>query len=171
MKTSNGTYQYPLMNIFTRYRFNVDRRSGRDRRNQSRFNIRSLFIGGQRETIRRQEDTYKFFYVDRYSQILFVLITTILFLSVLDALLTLFLFNNGATEINPIMAYCLSHGPSTFILIKYAITCISVLILLVLSNVFIMRIKIYTRTIFGYVIGVFSCVILWELFLIYRYVV
>jgi hypothetical protein len=92
-------------------------------------------------------------------------------LSMVDAFLTLFLIDNGAREVNPIMAYCLSHGPSTFILIKYIITCISVLILLILSNVFIERIQMYTRTIFNYVIGVFSCVILWELFLIYRYVI
>ncbi len=37
--------------------FDIDARSGKDRRAKSGFNIRSLLFGGRREKIRRQEDT------------------------------------------------------------------------------------------------------------------
>ncbi len=147
-----------------------DRRSGKDRRKQM-TSLRRMIFFGQREVIRRKEDRQRLVWVDKYSPKLFFSILAVVVLSMTDACLTLYLVKNGAREINPIMAYCLSHGPSAFILIKYVLTCISVLTLLVLSNVFIIRIRMYTRTIFHYVIGVFSCVVLWELFLIYRYVV
>jgi len=145
-----------------------DRRSGEDRRKRM-TSLRQMMFYGQRETIRREADQQRLIWVDRYNPTLFILILTVVLLSMTDAFLTLFLVNKGATEINPIMAYCLSFGPSIFILIKYVLTCISVLVLLVLSNVFILRIRIYTRTIFHYIIGIFSCVIIWELFLIYYY--
>lgn len=148
----------------------ADRRSGRDRRKQM-TSWRQMMFYGQRQTIRRKADQQKLVWVDKYSPSLFISILIVVLLSMADAFLTLFLINKGAQEINPVMAYCLSHGPSVFVLAKYALTCTSVLLLLVLSNVFIKRIKIYTRSIFPYVIGVFSCVILWELFLIYRYVI
>ena len=148
----------------------VDRRSGKDRRRQMTSLGRMMF-SGQRQHVRRMADRHRLVWVDKYSPTLFISILIVVLMSMVDAFLTLFLIDNGAKEVNPVMAYCLSLGPSAFILLKYAITCISVLILVVLSNVFIRRIKIYTRTIFNYVIGVFSCVILWELFLIIRYVI
>jgi uncharacterized membrane protein YqjE len=148
----------------------VDRRSGRDRRKEM-TSWRQMMFYGQRQIIRRRTDRQRLTWVDKYSSNLFISILAVVLLSILDAFLTLFLINNGATEVNPFMAYCLSHGPSAFILIKYAITSISVLILLILSNVFILRFNIHTRAIFPYVIGAFGCVILWELFLIYRYVI
>jgi hypothetical protein len=145
-----------------------DRRSGQDRRKRL-TSLRQMMFYGQRQTIRREVDRQRLIWVDKYSPALFILILIVVFLSMVDAILTLFLVNNGATEINPIMAYCLSLGSSTFILAKYALTCISVLMLLILSNVFIARIQIYAKTIFHYIIGVFSCVILWELYLLFRF--
>jgi hypothetical protein len=145
-----------------------DRRSGEDRRKRM-TSLSQMMFRGQRKTIRREADHYRLIWVDRYNPTLFFLVLTVVLLSMTDAFLTLFLINKGATEINPIMAYCLSFGPSMFILAKYVLTCISVLVLLVLSNVFILRIRIYTRTIFHYIIGIFSCVIIWELFLLYYY--
>ena len=72
----------------------LSNRSGKDRRTKSGFNIRSFLFGGKREKIRRQEDTKKIFYVDRYSSRLFAVIVAILFLCVIDAFLTLFLFGS-----------------------------------------------------------------------------
>ena len=145
-----------------------DRRSGQDRRKRL-TSWRQMMFYGQRQTIRREVDRQRLIWVDKYSPALFILILIVVLLSMADAILTLFLVNRGATEINPIMAYCLSLGPSMFVLVKYALTCISVLVLLVLSNVFIFRIKIYAKTIFHYIIGVFSCVVLWELYLVFRF--
>ncbi len=94
-----------------------------------------------------------------------VAIIIILFLNIIDALLTLFLIDLGATEINPVMAYFLNFGPLTFMSVKYFLTCFSIIVLLIFNNVFLRKIKIYTRSLFSYIIGGFMIVIGWELFL------
>ena len=148
--------------------FHFDRRSGTDRRSHDVPEIKSLFIYGRRKKFRRQDDKYKISYFDQYSSSIFVAIVLILLLSIIDAFLTLFLIDRGASEINPIMAYFLKFGPFTFISVKYFLTCYSVIILLIFNNIFLRKIKIYTRSLFSYAIGMFMIVIGWELFLTFR---
>ena len=148
--------------------FHFDRRSGTDRRSHDVPEIKSLFIYGRRIKFRRQDDKYKISYFDQYSSAIFVAIVLILLLSIIDALLTLFLIDRGASEINPIMEYFLKFGPFTFMSVKYFLTCYSVIILLIFNNVFLRRIKIYTRSLFSYAIGVLMLVVSWELFLTFR---
>ena len=146
----------------------LDRRSGKDRRSHGVPEIKSLFIYSRRKKTRRKDDKYKLSFFDQYSSGIFVAIVLILFLSIIDALLTLFLIDCGAREINPIMAYFLKFGPYTFMSVKYFLTCYSVIVLLIFNNVFLGTLKIYTRSLFSYTIGVFMIVIGWELFLTYR---
>ena len=87
-------------------------------------------------------------------------------LSIFDALLTLILIDKGSSELNPVMDYFLQHGLLPFIVVKYCLTCIGVVILLIFKNVFLTRAKIYTHSLFPAVIFVFAAVIVWELFLI-----
>lgn len=148
--------------------FYFDRRSGKDRRSHDIPEIKSLFIYRRRKKIRRKDDQYKISYFDQYSPRIFAAIVFILFLSIIDALLTLFLIDSGASEINPIMAYFLKFGPYTFISVKYFLTCYSVIVFLIFGNVFLRKIKIYTRSLFTYAISVFMIVIGWELFLTFR---
>ncbi len=145
----------------------VERRSITDRRNNSGISIRSLLFGGRREIIRRHEDKQKLFYVDRYSQFHFAPIVLILFLSVVDAVLTIVLINHGANEVNPIMAYCLDIGPYTFLIIKYSLTSVGLIVLLMLRNIFIKPIRIYTGSIFYFLLVVFIGVVTWQIFLAY----
>ncbi len=146
----------------------VERRSITDRRNNSGISIRSLLLGGRRETIRRHEDKSKLFYVDRYSQFHFAAIVLILFLSVVDAVLTIVLINHGAYEVNPIMAYCLDiGGPYTFLIIKYSLTSVGLIVLLMLRNIFIRPIRIYTGAIFYFLLVMYIGVVTWQIFLAY----
>jgi hypothetical protein len=145
-----------------------ERRSGKDRRNLGKFKFQDLFIKGQREFIRRKEDRDKIFYVDRYNSALFGVIVTILFLSAIDALLTLLLLNHGAYEINPIMAYYLRVGPYTFLAVKYALTSIGVVFFVILRNTFLKSIKIYTDTLFYFVLAAFMTVVAWEFYLVFN---
>ena len=149
----------------------VDRRTGKDRRAKRGFRLKSLFMNGKREEIRRQDDQSKIFLVDRYSSSIFAAIVLILLLSVTDALLTLVLIDHGAKEINPLMAYLLEIEPKIFLIVKYLLTCTSLIIFLIFRNVFLRSIKIYSSTFFSIFIGVFTTVILWELFLIYHIVI
>jgi hypothetical protein len=156
------------MTEHTKNIFHLDRRSGKDRRRHKIPEIKSLFIYKRRKEIRRQDDKNNFFYFDQYSSTLFGAIVVFLFLNIIDGLLTLFLLDHGATEINPIMAYFLNFGPMTFMSVKYILVCYSVIILVIFNNVFLRKIKIYTRSLFSYTIGVFMLVVAWELFLTFR---
>ena len=115
--------------------FNGDRKSGKDGRDLNKFTIISR--NGKRETIRRKEDRNRIFYVERYSPALFGAIVTILFLSAIDALLTLYFTSHGAYEVNPVMAYYLQIGPYSFLTVKYALTSIGVVAFLMLRNIFL----------------------------------
>jgi len=144
----------------------LSNRSGKDRRNKSGFNIRSFFFGGKREIIRRQKDTKRIFYVDHYSSGLFFTIVSILFLSVIDALLTLSLLNHGAYETNSVRAFFLKFGPYTFFISKYLLTIIPLVCLLMFRNVVLRIIKISTRSILYFIVVVYLAVVGWELYLI-----
>ena len=145
-----------------------DRRSGKDRRSNDVPEAKSLFIYRRRKKVRRKEDEYKISYFDQYGSGIFIAIVLLIFLSIIDAFLTLFLMDHGASEVNPIMAYFLNFGPITFISVKYFLTCYSILVLLIFSNVFIRKLKIYTHSLFSYALGAFTIVIGWELFLMFR---
>ena len=144
-----------------------DQRRGPDRRTNNRARLKYLLFNGRREQSRRNEDRSKAVIYDRYNPKLFLAITTILVLSILDAVLTLVVIQRGATELNPVMAYFLEFGTPTFIIAKYLLTSVGVFILLIFKNVFLTRIKIYTHSLFPCVIFVFMVVIAWELFLIF----
>ena len=94
----------------------TEKRSGVDRRR--RLTLKALFHYGKRKEIRRQQDTYEIFFVDHYSSTIFAAIVLILFLSVIDAFLTLLLLGHGAREINPLMAYILRVEPKFFLTVK-----------------------------------------------------
>lgn len=149
-----------------------ERRSLKDRRNPKQFKIKTLFVYGQRKTIRRQDDRYKIYYLDRYSSTLFACIVSILLLSVIDALLTLYLVDHGAVELNPLMAYYLNSDPLVFMSIKYLLTSFSVFILLICGNgnISARKINITINSLFPVVIAAFASIVVWELFLIYKVV-
>jgi hypothetical protein len=146
----------------------VERRMKRDRRKKGSISIRSLLFGGRREIIRRHEDKNKFFYVDRYSQLHFVAIVLILSLSVADAVLTIVLINHGAREVNPVMAYCLDVGPYAFLSVKYLLTSAGLIVLLMLRNIFVRPLQIYTGSLFFYFLVAFISIVSWQIFLVYR---
>ena len=146
----------------------LDRRSGKDRRRRGVPDIKSLFIYARRKNIRRRDDKFKTAYFDQYNPALFTPIVLILLLSVIDAFLTLFLVDYGAREINPIMAYFLKFGPVTFMGVKYLLTCYSVVVLLILHNVYFRKLRIHARSLFSCAVSMFVIVIAWELFLMYR---
>jgi hypothetical protein len=144
----------------------MDRRSGIERRMSSSINIRSLIYGGNRILIRRQEDRERLFFVDQYSPLLFVPIVAILFLCVLDALLTLILLNHGAYEANPIMAHLLNIDPYAFYVSKYAITIIATFGLFLLRGIVIQKLNLSVHSLLYFIAGLYSVVVAWELYLV-----
>jgi hypothetical protein len=145
----------------------TEQRSGVDRRRKNQFNMRSLLFGGRRETIRRYEDRQRAFLVDQYHQSLFCIIVFILFLSVLDAILTIFLINHGAIEVNPIMAFYLDFGPYTFLSVKYGLTSAGLMILLIFKNMFLRSMRVETGAFLYVILAAFIGVVSWQIFLIH----
>ena len=127
--------------------------------------MRMLAGDGNRRIIRRQEDKGRIFFVDQYSPQLFVTIVAILFLCVLDALLTLYLLNHGAYEVNPIMAYLLNIGPYAFYITKYAITIIATFGLFLLRGVVIQKLNVTVHSLLYFIAGLYLGVVAWELYL------
>jgi hypothetical protein len=143
---------------------------GADRRQRILPPLRYLFYQGRRRQIRRQADHHRILLLDHYSSTLFATMVLILAFSVMDAYLTLWLVDRGATELNPVMAYFLTHGPAVFIGAKYLFTSLSVVILVLFSHVFLCRVGIYIRSIITSILMLFSSVIAWEVYLLLRYV-
>lgn len=142
-----------------------ERRSGKDRRQIQRSLFRKLFFPGQRSRSRRTEDRLRVTCLDRYGTKVFVLILLILGLSLMDAVLTLILLNRGAVELNPVMAFYIEQGPRAFLLVKYGLTVLSVIVLLVVKDAVSQR---YRN---GYlalpaVAAVFGSVVVWQLYLL-----
>lgn len=148
----------------------LNQRQGADRRQRIVPPLRYLFFKGRRKHIRRHGDRHRILLLDHYSSSLLVAIVLILAFSLVDAFLTLWLIDNGATEINPVMAYFLTHGPAVFIGMKYLFTCVSVLIIVIFSHIFLRRLGIYIRSILAPILMLFSSVIAWEVYLLARYV-
>lgn len=146
---------------------NSNRRSGIDRRKQNGFNIHLLAGNGARRIIRRQEDQGRFFFVDQYSPMLFVTIVGIVFLSVIDALLTLFLLNHGASEVNPLMAYLLNIGPYAFFIPKYAMTIFATFSLFIFRAVVVQKFNVSTHALLYLLAWIYVAVVGWELYLVY----
>ena len=147
-----------------------ERRSGVDRRRRTQIRWRFLIGGGRRVHGRRYEDRQRILFFDRYQQVQFSIIVGILFFSVMDALLTLYLINHGAIEINPIMAFYLDVGPYTFLFVKYALTCTGVIILLFSQNFFLKTIRVNAGILLYLVLAAFLGVLSWQIYLIRKVV-
>jgi hypothetical protein len=119
-----------------------------------------------RAKIRRQADANRIFYVDQFSPWIFAIIVAIIFLGVLDALLTLWFLNRGVYEVNPIMKYFLRIGPYPFFIFKNFLTVTSVLFLLIFRNVSIRGIRLKARSALYFIIMFYMGVVAWEIHLI-----
>jgi hypothetical protein len=142
-----------------------ERRCGKDRRNDQRSFLKRLFFRGIREYARRAEDRQRIIAFDRYPRPLLIVIIVVLFLSLLDALLTLLLIAQGASELNPVMNYYLGHGPQIFLLVKYGLTALSVMIIVIAKEPISARYRISTGILHAFA-AFFGGVVIWEFYLL-----
>ncbi len=128
-----------------------------------------LFFG-KRKSVRRLGDNQKSYFLDHFSLKTFIIIISVVLLSVIDAILTLFLIHKGvAAEKNPIMSHYLKYGPLPFLTAKYLLTTTSVVLLLIYKNVYLFKTKIRAKYLFIVFFVIFASVVMWELYLIFRY--
>ena len=145
----------------------TDRRSGRERR-QSQIRWYKFFLfPGNRQIVRRLDDRGRINLLDRYEPTLLISVMAVLCLSLMDGTLTLILVGQGALELNPVMRYYLTLGPVTFLMVKYGLTALALLILVGLHSITFSdhRIGIY---LLPFCKLTFGSVVIWELFLLYQ---
>lgn len=112
--------------------------SSRDcqRRCYSSFiNFRHMGIGGRRIQARRKDEKINC-YVDQYHDpVLFFLVLAIIIMSVLDAFFTILLLENGnVVEANPLMAALIEKDNLLFFHVKYLLTTLSLILLVIYKN-------------------------------------
>jgi len=143
-----------------------ERRSGKDRRKRQPFTIKNLFSGRQRKTVRRAKDRRRIVALDHYSPSLFIGIVMVLSLSLLDALLTLILLSRGARELNPVMEYYLSHGPHVFLFVKYGLTALAVILVVLLNETLTARYRLKAGIFLHLFAACFGSVVIWQFYLL-----
>ncbi|MEX1328979.1 MAG: DUF5658 family protein [Desulfobacterales bacterium] len=98
---------------------------------------------------------------------LFFTIVSILFLCVLDALLSLFLLGQGAYEISPVMAYFLKFGPFVFFTSKYLMTITALICFLMFRNIAVRIIKIRTVSMLYLMAAFYLTVVLMQIYFVF----
>ena len=145
----------------------VERRRGQERRKKRIGFFSKYWLTGKREVFRRKEDSQTNEKVDRYSAKTLAVILIILMLSTIDAIFTIELINEGATELNPLMAYYLNHGPLVFFGAKYTLTCASTLLIFFNQHLYIFKNRIPMKVLYLFMIIPYALVVQWELYLIF----
>lgn len=137
-----------------------------DRRKQpTPFISKYTFTRGQRKTLRREEDKKNYFFVDLYSTRLLITLLALLSLNLSDSYFTLTLIEeNIATEINPIMAFFLGYGNTPFILAKFLITSIPLIILCLCKNSPVTKVLIVSVIVFYFLIIVYELNLMYQFF-------
>jgi hypothetical protein len=97
----------------------------------------------------------------------FAAVLCIIFLTILDAYLTLVLVSCGAEELNPIMAYYLGRSPLVFFAVKYLVTCASIMMILSIGEIHIFGSKIRSEALFAFFIFALASVVQWQLILLH----
>ncbi len=149
----------------------IERRSNTSRRSKSFGGFRWQFLPGRRRHVRRKRNQREIHILDYYSPKLFYFLVATLLLSVVDALLTLWLIDHGAVELNQIMAYYLDKGPKIFMAVKYFLTATVITITVLINYVYFQFFRMHVGSMLKIFSGCFTCVVIWELFLIVRFVV
>ena len=144
----------------------VERRSVSDRRVKGLGNLKWMLKRGRRRQVRRASDRFKIHALDVYPQELFILVILTLGLSVADGILTLWLIDSGASELNPVMAYYLKQGPQFFMAAKYLITAAVVLMAVAMNHCVFRIIRVRASFLLTAFAGCFAMVVAWELFLL-----
>jgi hypothetical protein len=109
---------------------------GRDVTDRRAFGWRTVvfgFLRSRRREHRRSAEEAPVF-IDWHHPWLFFLAVGIMLLSCLDAFFTLRLLDQGAIEVNPVMALAISHGTLAFTMCKMLMTGIGILMLVFLSR-------------------------------------
>lgn len=120
---------------------------------------------GRRVSERRTMERGRSGYVDYYASHLVLCAIAILFLSALDAFLTLNILNNGGEELNWFMAVLIDDGVEKFVGFKIALTAMALILLVIHHNVQLTN-RLRVRHIKYFILVGYSVLIGYELHLL-----
>jgi hypothetical protein len=106
-----------------------DTRTLKDRRKQPTPALSRFTVRGRRKTFRRKEDRGRGGYVDRYHFGLLIPLTLAMGLTLLDALFTMMILDDGGWEINPIVRSVIQLYGDRFWIWKFVIVFIPLTLL------------------------------------------
>jgi hypothetical protein len=109
-------------------------RTVKDRRKQPTPAISRFTLRGRRKTFRRKEDQERGGYIDCYHSGLLIPLTLAVGLTVLDALFTMMILNDGGWEINPVVRSVIQLYGDKFWVWKFVIVSFSLTLLCVHSK-------------------------------------
>ena len=138
----------------------MNRRNTPDRRTRPTPALSRHTLLGRRQRFRREEDSDRGGYVDRYGPALFFLLMAIIALNLLDALLTQVILDFGGREINPVVEAAIFSFGTHFWVWKHAVVS-SALIVLCLHSKF-PRVK----TVIGTIALIYCGVVVYQIALI-----
>ncbi len=98
-----------------------------DRRKRPTPFISRYTFRGRRRASRRGEEKHNY-YVDRLGSRVWWVIGVVVLLSVIDSIFTLYFINKGYQEVNPVMNIAIIIGKPTFIIFKYLLTILGILV-------------------------------------------
>jgi len=97
----------------------------------------------------------------------FAAVLLIVGLCVVDSYFTIDIVSRGGQELNPIMAYYLNRSYLLFFLVKYSITCASILMVLSIKDNYVWGLRMRTGFFLVSCFIAMALVVQWQLFLIY----
>jgi len=139
-----------------------NRRTHQDRRLVSTKPLSLYTLRGRRKNARRAEDAENY-YVDRYETRYLFLIIMILTLCFFDAFLTFMLLQLGAVELNPFMLIFIEKDVVLSMVVKYVITAISLICILIHKSFRIFR-NIRVHSLIYFVLTLYAVLVLFEVF-------
>jgi hypothetical protein len=115
---------------------------------------------GRRKKARRVEEAENY-YVDRYELRYLFLIISILILCFLDAFMTVILLQLGAEELNPFMLIFIEKDVVLSMVVKYVITALSLVCILIHKNFRIFR-NLRVHSLLYFVFTLYVALVLFE---------
>jgi len=137
-----------------------ERRQIPDRRLASTKSFSFYILRGRRKRARRNEEA-KDYYVDRYELRYLFLIVSILILCFLDAFMTVILLQLGAEELNPFMLIFIQKDVVLSMVVKYVITALSLICILMHKNFRIFR-NLRVHSLIYFVLTLYIVLVLFE---------
>ena len=142
-----------------------NKRTLNDRRVPSIKAVWRSIVTGRRKESRRETNNSSEYIVDTHEEWLWPLVLGVIVLSISDAYMTVLLINNGAIEVNPLMAFLIERNDNLFFLIKIALTSTGMMLLVTLKNFTIFK-YINGYHLIALVLSIYICLLRYQLILL-----